>query len=108
MTLSEQILQDIKSNEEQAQRKATEKFLELATPYIPYKTGTLFNSMSVTDNNTIEADASYAESVLSPSAEPKNYSTDVHGKATSSALEVAAIENEEEILKTFVEELFKQ
>lgn len=108
MTLSEQILQDIKNNEEQAQRNATEKFLELATPYIPYKTGNLFNSISMVDNNTIEASADYAEEVLSPSAEPKQYSTEVHGKATSSALEVAFTENEEEILQVYAEELFKQ
>ena len=82
-------------------------FLQLATPYIPYRTGNLYNSMSV-DGNTIIASADYAEEVLSPSAKPKQYSTEVHSKATPNALEVAFSENEEEILQIYAEELFKK
>lgn len=107
MTLSEQILAEIESNKDRASEKATEAFLQLASPYIPYRTGNLYNSMSV-DENTIIASADYAEEVLSPSAKPKQYSTEVHSKATPNALEVAFSENEDEILQIYAEELFKK
>lgn len=107
MTLSEQILTEIESNKDRASEKATEAFLQLASPYIPYRTGNLYNSMSV-DGNTIIASADYAEEVLSPSAKPKQYSTEVHSKATPNALEVAFSENEDEILQIYAEELFKK
>lgn len=107
MTLSEQILAEIESNKDRASEKATEAFLQLASPYIPYRTGNLYNSMSV-DGNTIIASADYAEEVLSPSAKPKQYSTEVHSKATPNALEVAFSENEDEILQIYAEELFKK
>lgn len=108
MTLSEQILAEIESNKDRASEKATEAFLQLASPYIPYRTGNLYNSMSVVDENTILASADYAEEVLSPSAKPKQYSTEIHSKATPNALEVAFSENEDEILQIYAEELFKK
>lgn len=99
------------SNIEKAKSKSLDKIIKDTEPYVPYKTGSLSNSVvknvATSTISYTAPHASFAFEPIAPSGKPKEYNQSVHTKAQGYPIQAAYNEHSQEWAEFFAKELLE-
>lgn len=101
----------IRDRQEEAKKNVLKQIINDTDKYIPYKSGTLANTVStLPTNDGIIYPVKYASHAFNPltkSGAEKNYTLNTHPLATGNPFEVSAEENSDRWAELYAEELMK-